>query len=517
MIAITRALLSCADKTGLDRLAKALAKQGVELVASGGTADYLAKQGLQVTSVEAFAGIPEQLDGRVKTLHPKIHAGILARRDDPAHVQAVGPQGLIDLVIVNLYPFESTVARPGAAKAEAIEQIDIGGVALLRAAAKNASGVAAVSQPSQYERVIAALDRGRLPEALAGELAVEAFRLTSAYDAAIAGYLAGCNSLPAGQASGVAALPPQASVTIEQRMPLRYGENPHQQGAWYAPPHTAEGLAALKQLQGKTLSYNNLMDIDAAVRGVLEFPGPACAIIKHASLCGLAAGASAGAAYERALACDPESAFGGIVGFNREVDEAAATQLIATFLEVIVAPSVAPAALTVFAKKAKLRVITLAWPSQPPAGLEWRPLLGGWLVQQPDLPLLNGDPKIVTTRAPTEAQRRDLLFAWRAAKLVRSNGIVFALHEATVGIGQGQPSRVGSVRLAIEKAGARANGAVAASDGFFPFPDSVDLLAEAGVTAVIQPGGSVKDAEVVAAADRLGIAMLLTGIRHFRH
>ena len=516
MITIKRALLSCADKTGLDRLAKALATQGVELVASGGTADYLAKQGLKVTSVESFAGIPEQLDGRVKTLHPKIHAGILARRDDPAHVKAVGPQGLIDLVVVNLYPFEATIAKPGVAKAEAIEQIDIGGVALLRAAAKNASGVAVVSQPSQYGRVIAALDGGGLPEALAGELAVEAFRLTSAYDAAIAGYLTGSNGT-AGLVSGAVGLPAKASVTVEQRMPLRYGENPHQQGAWYASPGAAEGLATLRQLQGKELSYNNLVDMDAAVRGVLGFAEPACAIIKHASLCGLAAGGSPSAAYGRALACDPESAFGGIVGFNREVDETVARQLAATFLEVIVAPSVAPAALAVLAKKEKLRVVTMAWPSKPLEGLEWRQLMGGWLLQQPDAALLGGAPRTATTRAPTETECRDLLFAWQAVALVRSNGIVLASGGATVGIGQGQPSRVGSVRLAIEKSAGRANGAVAASDGFFPFPDSVEQLAAAGVTAVIQPGGSVKDADVIAAADRLGMAMWLTGIRHFKH
>ncbi len=516
MVAIKRALLSCHDKTGLDVFAQALAAHGVELIASGGTADFLRQRGLTVRSVDDFTGSGEQLDGRVKTLHPKIHAGLLARRDDPAHVQAVGANGLLDLIVVNLYPFRETVRRPGVSLAEAVEQIDIGGVALLRAAAKNFAYVAAVSGPEQYAAVADALraGKGTLPAALAKQLALDAFRLTSTYDADIHGYLAGT-----APAEGAAGLPASASVRVRQRQPLRYGENPHQQGAWYLPAdETAWGLGTLRQLQGKELSYNNLLDMDAAVRCLLEFDEPACAIIKHHSQCGLASAAGLTEAYARAFACDSESAFGGIVGCNRPIDAALAEELAATFLEVIVAPAVEPAAAERLKKKPNLRVVTMAWPASAGAAVEWRQLLGGWLLQEADRLLL--EPKslrVATKRQPTEPERLDLLFAWKAAKHVQSNGIVLASRLATVGIGQGQPSRVGSVRLALQHAGARARGAVAASDGFFPFPDSVELLAQAGVTAVIQPGGSIRDADVIAAADRAKVAMLVTGIRHFRH
>ncbi len=519
MIGVKRALLSCSDKTGLEAFAKSLAAAGVELIASGGTAELLKKQGLAVTSVEQFAGISEQLDGRVKTLHPKIHAGILARRDDPAHMKAVGEAGRIDLVAVNLYPFEATVQRQGVAPAEAVEQIDIGGVALLRAAAKNFAHVLVVSHPRQYVPVAEALrqGRGQAPEALASQLAVEAFALTSRYDTWIAGYLASAAS-GHGPVHG-AALPERLTVSVQQRQPLRYGENPHQRGAWYAGASDAPwGLGTLEQLQGKELSYNNLLDMDAALRCLMDFETPACAIIKHNSQCGVACAASAEGAYAGAYACDPESAFGGIVGLNRPVTAALAEQLGATFLEVILAPAVEPSALAILAKKANLRVVTIAWPSSSPGGMEWRQLSGGWLIQDADWTLLpDAPPKAVTKRAPSDAERRDLLFAWTAAKHVKSNAIVLAAGQATVGIGQGQPSRVGAVRVAIEKAGAKAKGTVAASDGFFPFPDGLTLLAKAGVTAVIQPGGSIRDAEVIGAADQAGIAMWLTGVRHFKH
>ena len=518
MVTVKRALLSCYDKTGLEAFAKALASLGVELVASGGTAEFLAKQGLRVTSVEAFAGIREQLDGRVKTLHPKIHAGILARRDDPGHLQSVGPEGLIDLVVVNLYPFAETVRLPGMGLSGAVEQIDIGGVALLRAAAKNFAHVAVVCAPPQYAAVADALrqGQGRLPDALARQLAVSAFQLTSSYDTWIAGYLEGANG---GAAGGSAALPETSTVTVRKRQALRYGENPHQQGGWYAEdPGSAWGIGTLTQLQGKELSYNNLLDIDAALRVLLEFEEPACVIIKHNSQCGLASAAAARQAYERAYACDPESAFGGIVGFNRPVDPALTKPLTATFLEVIMAPAIEPLAAELLHKKANLRVVTLEWPSRMPRTPEWRHLLGGWLLQQPDTFTTSAEPlKVATKRQPTEPERADLLFAWKAAKHVKSNGIVLARDRATVGIGQGQPSRVGSVRLAIDKAGGKARGAVAASDGFFPFPDSIERLAKAGVTAIIQPGGSIRDPEVIAAADRAHLTMLLTGVRHFRH
>ena len=528
-VAVKRALLSCHDKAGLGAFAKELAALGVELIASGGTAEFLKKAGVKVRTVEAFAGITERLDGRVKTLHPKIHAGILARRDNPAHVKAVGARGLIDLVVVNLYPFQQTVQRSGVPLAEAVDQIDIGGVALLRAAAKNFAYVGVVCHPQQYPAVIQTLrsGKGRLPHSLTRELALAAFQMTSTYDTAITSYLSSNHgrgtggSRPAKAATPVKAggFPDEVSVSVRKRQPLRYGENPHQQGAWYVPASgPVWGLATLTQLQGKELSYNNLLDIDAALRCLLDFEEPTCTVIKHDSQCGLASAASPAQAYHRAYACDPESAFGGIVGFNRPLNEELARKLTATFLEVILAPSVDAEAIPVFGKKPNLRVVTLEWPATAPTGLEWRPLLGSWLLQEPDSRVFSSEPlRLVTKRAPTERERADLLFAWKAAKHVKSNGIVLVSDRATVGIGQGQPSRVGSVQLAIQKAGKRSVGAVAASDGFFPFPDGVELLAKAGATAVIQPGGSIRDTEVIAAADAAGMAMLLGGMRHFRH
>ncbi|MBI3087834.1 MAG: bifunctional phosphoribosylaminoimidazolecarboxamide formyltransferase/IMP cyclohydrolase [Candidatus Omnitrophica bacterium] len=510
---VKRALLSCHDKAGLDVFARGLAELGVELVASGGTAAFLKDRGLRVTSVEDFAGITEQLDGRVKTLHPKIHAGILARRDDPAHVQAVGAGGLIDLVVVNLYPFEATSRKSGVSLAEAVEQIDIGGVALLRAAAKNFTGVAVVSAPQQYLPVLDALTRGKgaLPDALSRSLATEAFRLTSAYDQLIAGYLAPREPAPSSEL---------VTVQARLRQTLRYGENPHQRAGWYVPPpaESAGGLAGLIQLQGKELTYNNLLDLDAAVRCLAEFERPTCVIVKHASPCGIASAASAAEAYQRAHEADTESAFGGIVALNRPLDIRSAEQMSRVFLEVIIAPSVEPPARQAFAKKPNLRL--LEWPAGEAAAgsMEWRTILGGWLAQEPDRAALDDSLlRVVTTRQPTEAERRDLRFAWLCAKHVKSNAIVLAKDEATVGIGQGQPSRLRAVRLAIQNAGGRGRGAVLASDGFFPFPDNVEAAAQAGVAALIQPGGSVKDADVTAAADRAGLAMLFTGLRHFKH
>ena len=524
MVTVKRALLSCYDKTGLDVLAKALADHGVELIASGGTAEFLTALGLRVTTVEAFAGITEQLNGRVKTLHPKIYAGILARRDDPAQVRAVGANGLIDLVVVNLYPFEQTIQRSGISLAQAIEHIDIGGVALLRAAAKNFSFVAAVSHPQQYASIVEAFtrDRGSLPETLTRALAITAFQLTSAYDARIAGYLEGITPEARSQdAAGEQGqpLPSTMTVSLRQRQALRYGENPHQQGAWYVPEAgTVWGLGALRQLQGKELSYNNLLDVDAAFRALLEFEEPSCVIVKHRAPCGLASAPQGVLAYDRAYAGDAEAAFGGVVGFNRPIDRALAERVTATFVEVVMAPSVEANALDAFAKKPNVRVISLEWPTSPPNDVEWRQLSGSWLVQNVDDSTVAADSfRVVTRRAPTEPERANLLFAWRAAKQASSNAIVLVAEAATVGIGQGQPSRVGSVRVAIQKAGERASGAVAASDGFFPFPDSLEWLAQAGVTAVIQPGGSIRDAEVIEAANRANLAMVFTGVRHFRH
>ena len=519
MVRVKQALLSTSEKTGLETFARELAALGVSLLASGGTADYLKQHGLRVKRVEEFAGIAEQLDGRVKTLHPKIHAGILARRDDPSHVRAAGPGGLIDLVVVNLYPFRQTVERPGASLADAVESIDIGGVALLRAAAKNFAHVAVVCQPDQYAAVAEALREGQgtLPESLSRELAVTAFQLTGAYDALIAEYLNRSHGAPPAPAQP--AFPASAAIRLEQRQSLRYGENPHQRGAWYVPAGSiAYGLGTLTQRQGKELSYNNLLDIDAALRCLLDLDEPSCAIIKHNSLCGLAAGPAAGMAYAAALACDAESAFGGIVGLNRPVDAALAAALTSTFLEVVLAPEVEPPAAEVFRKKPNLRVVTVEWPVRLPGEPEWRQLLGSWLLQEPDTQSLQASSlRVATKRQPTEHERRGLDFAWLAAKHVRSNGVVLAAERETLGIGQGQPSRVGSVRLAIQRAGERSRGSVAASDGFFPFPDSIELLANAGVTAVIQPGGSIRDQDVVAAADAADMAMVFSGIRHFRH
>ncbi len=528
MVSVRRALLSCYDKTGLDGFAKALAGLGIELVASGGTAEALRQQGLRVVTVEEFAGMTEQLDGRVKTLHPNIHAGILARRDDPGHLQRVGPGGLIDLVAVNLYPFAGTVGRPGASLAEALEQIDIGGAALLRAGAKNFTSVAVLCEPRQYPDVADALLRGhgQLPESMTRGLAARAFDVTSAYDRQIFEYLASACHDPApgtgrgpGDDAAGAGMPGAASVALRRQQALRYGENPHQRGAWYVPEAGGRwGLGTLRQLQGKALSYNNLLDVDAALRGLLDFTEPACVIIKHHAPCGFASAEDVGRAFVRAVEGDPESAFGGVVGLNRPLDAATAERMAPMFFEVVLAPAVDPQAEALLRRKSKLRVLTVAWPVPPVPGPEWRQLLGGWLLQDPDAQVLDEQAlRVVTTRRPSERERADLLFAWRAAKHVTSNGVVLASGQATVGIGQGQPSRVGAVRLALQQAGARSRDAVAASDGFFPFPDSMELLAQAGVTAVIQPGGSIRDAALVEAANRHRLAMLMTGIRHFRH
>lgn len=512
---VKRALISCSDKAGLPEFARGLTELGVELVASSGTAAFLAQHGIAAKTVEAFTGSGEQLDGRVKTLHPRIFSGILARRDDPAHVKAVG-DGLIDLVAVNLYPFQQAVQRVGITLAEALEQIDIGGVALLRAAAKNFLHVAVVSEPSQYPAVLEALRRrrGALPEATSRMLAQTAWALTSGYDAAISQYLT--------PAASEERLPDTVTASLRRRQSLRYGENPHQRAGWYEPSGApSTGLAQIVQRQGKELSYNNLLDLDAIVRCVTEFARPTCVIVKHASPCGLGSAETVGQAYARALAGDPESAFGGIVGLNRPLDAATAQAIAATFYEVIVAPSIETAAMAVFAKKPNLRLLELdAIGREASAGssIDWRMVQDGWLLQDRDDRRDDSAAwRVATARRPSDQELRDLTFAWTACKHVKSNAIVVAGGEATYGIGQGQPSRVRAVRLAIQNAGARARGAVLASDGFFPFPDSVELAAAAGITALIQPGGSVKDPEVIAAADRAGLAMVVTGVRHFRH
>lgn len=508
-MAAPRALLSVYDRTGLVDFARGLLSLGFELIASGGTARTLSTEGLPVTPVEKLTGFPEMLGGRVKTLHPAIHGGILARRT-PEHLAELTAHGLapIDLVAVNLYPFSQTVARPDVTLDEAIEQIDIGGVALLRAAAKNFASVWVVCDPADYPTVLQALRSNASGEGLRRSLAQKAFRHTAVYDAAIASYLAGDTS----------AFPSELVLPFVKVQDLRYGENPHQQAALY---RLAGREPAFRQLQGKELSYNNLLDMDAAWGLVQEFAEPAVAIIKHTNPCGCAVASSLAEAYPLALAGDPVSAFGGIIAVNRPLDAATVEAIGSLFVEVIVAPDYTPEALERLAAKRDCRVMQ-AIASQP---WPWafRSLADGVLVQTPDTLTENPqDWRTVTRQAPTPEQLTTLYFAWRVCKHTKSNAIVLARVEgkcqALVGTGAGQMSRVDSVRIAVAKAGAqRAEGAVLASDAFFPFADGVEEAARAGVRAIVQPGGSKRDAEVIAAADAAGVAMCFTGVRHFRH
>ncbi len=510
---IRRALLSVHDKTGLVDLARALAAHNVELVSTGGTAQALRAAGRAVTEVSEITGAPEMLGGRVKTLHPTIHGGILARRDN-AHDIATLEQHLIpaiDLVVVNLYPFEDTLAR-GADPARCIEEIDIGGVALIRAAAKNHEAVAVLTEPADYPALARHLDQeGGTDEPLRRRLAAKAFARTAAYDAAIAAWLASETG---------DRFPDRLTLPGTLRQRLRYGENPHQAAAFYTsgPPR---GLAAATLAQGRELSYNNLADANSALALVAELADPAVAIIKHANPCGVGTGQTAIEAHARALACDPTSAYGGIVACNRPLDAEAAEAITALFTEVVIAPAADEAAQAVFARKPNLRLLLLDHMPDPctPA-LELRTIAGGFLAQERDTATLDErDLRCVTTREPTPAELRDLLFAWTVAKHVRSNAIVLARDGATVGIGAGQMSRVDAVDLAVRKAQANAGPAraVLASDAFFPFPDGLEAASAAGITAAIQPGGSLRDEQVIATANAAGIAMLFTGQRHFRH
>ncbi len=500
------ALFSVTDRTGIVEFARGLTELGWRIIATRGTARALADAGIPVIPLEQWTGLPEILGGRVKTLHPKVHAGILARplAADLAEVTAIGGK-LIDLVAVNLYAFEE-VARRGTIE-EAVEAIDIGGVALLRAAAKNFARVVVCSSPQDYPFVLEALRvHGEVPVELRRRLAARAFQLTACYDAIIARFL----EQDGAQADS---LPESLLLFARPVLSLRYGENPHQSGAFYQDPLRS---LPFEVLQGKPLSYNNLLDLEAAWRAVAELPPPAAVIVKHNNPCGAAVAEAPAEAFRRALAGDPDSAYGGIVALNTEIDEETAEALQGIFLEVIVAPAYHPEALERLARKKACRVIRMR--EGAVRGLEIRSLLGGLLVQTPDQGEEDpGSWKVVTRRAPTESEWRDLQFAWRVVRHVRSNAIVLARERQTVGIGAGQMSRVDAVRIATLKAGARARGAVMASDAFFPFPDGVEVAAAAGVTAIIQPGGSIRDAEVIEAADRLGITMVLTGRRHFRH
>jgi len=506
-----RALLGVSDKTGLAAFARGLAERGVELVATDGTRRALAAEGIEARAVSDLTGFPEMLDGRVKTLHPAIHAGILARRDTPEHMAQLEEHGFlpVDIVAVSLYPFRETVAR-GAERDEVVENIDIGGPTMIRAAAKNVGAVAVVTSPAQYGVVLHDLaNHGQITEASRRRLAAEAFAHVAAYDTAVAAYLAA--------ELGDEALPAEFSIGGPRLHELRYGENPHQRGAVYAIPGAPGGLAHARQLQGPALSFTNWLDVDAARRLVLDFDEPAAAVIKHTNPCGFATGTDALDAYRRAYECDPRSAFGGIVAVNRPLDEATAEELAKTFLEAVVAQRIEPAAAQVLARKERLRLLAVEKPSCA-AELDVRSIDGGLLVQTQDR--VNSDRnsmRVMTQRQPTEAEWHDLLSAWRVCRHVKSNAIVVMRDGMAVGVGAGQMSRVEAAEIAVRRAGDRAAGAVAASDAFFPMPDGLETLIAAGVRAVIQPGGSKKDDEVVAAADRVGIAMVAAGERHFRH
>jgi len=517
MASIARALISVSDKTGVVEMARGLASLGAEILSTGGTAKTLRDAGLAVIDVAAYTGSPEILDGRVKTLHPKIHGGLLGRRGVPAHVAQMQEQGIspIDIVVVNLYPFEATIAKPGCSFADAIENIDIGGPSMLRSAAKNHEDVLVVVDPADYQRVLEALASETVPPGLRRELAMKVFQHTARYDAFIASYLEK-------QVQGSEMkFPALLSLQFERVETLRYGENPHQQGAFYRErlshePSVSRGTI----LHGKAMSYNNYLDANSALELAKEFSDTAVVIIKHNNPCGVALGATPVEAYVKARETDPISAFGGVLAFNRPVDLAAAKEITSTFVEVVVAPGFAPDALTELKRKKDLRLLDVGPLTEAvQEGYDLKKLVGGLIVQDRDLgrlPDVKALP-VPTVRKPTEEEYAACRFAWIVCKHVRSNAIVYATSGQTVGIGAGQMSRVDSVKLAGMKAVLPVKGAVMASDAFFPFRDGLDAAAQAGITAVIQPGGSIRDQEVIKAADEHGVAMILTGMRHFRH
>jgi phosphoribosylaminoimidazolecarboxamide formyltransferase/IMP cyclohydrolase len=514
-VRVQRALLSVSDKRGIVELAQGLARMGVEIVSTGGTARTLQEAGVEVRGISDFTGFPEIMNGRVKTLHPKLYGGVLALRDNPEHLQQAADQGIefVDLIVVNLYPFERTSARRGVSDEEVIEDIDIGGPTMVRAAAKNHAFTAVLTSPESYDAVLMELQEsgGRLSLQTRESLAAEAFALTARYDTAITRWFA----------ERAADFPDLFVRAFEKVIDLPYGENPHQRAAYYSQVGARMHLLSMvRQHQGKQLSYNNLLDLDAARRLAGEFEVPACAIIKHNNPCGVAVGRTAAEAYQRAFACDPLSAFGGVLAINRSVDRATAEAISEQFAEVLIAPGYDDRALEVFEAKPNMRVLqdderrTL-----PVTDPDLRQVMGGLLLQDRDLE--GGDPReemeVVTARKPTEGEWSEMLFAWRIAKHVRSNAIVLTKDLASIGVGAGQMSRVDSVRLAIEKAQSELQGAAMASDAFFPFADGPQVAIDAGITAIIQPGGSKRDMEVVDAADAAGIAMVFTHKRHFKH
>ena len=511
---VKRALIGVSDKTGLLELGTALHAAGVEIVSTGGTAKALADAGVPVTPVEQVTGFPESFDGRVKTLHPRVHAGLLADRDRPEHVEQLRELDIapFDLLVVNLYPFRETVAS-GASPEDCVENIDIGGPAMVRAAAKNHNNVAVVVDPSRYDWVVEQIQAGGFEQADRKRLAAQAYAHTASYDAAVAAWFA--NVYAPADDSG---FPDFTGATWERGEVLRYGENPHQRAAVYR--HWRDGLAHAEQLHGKAMSYNNYVDTDAARRAAYDFEGPAVAIIKHANPCGIAVGVDIAEAHRKAHACDPVSAFGGVIAANRPITRDAAEQIAEVFTEVVLAPGYEDEALEVLKRKKNVRLLKLA-PLSNPDPIEFRPISGGMLVQTVDRIDAPGDSPANWTLATGEAADADtladLVFAWRAVRSVKSNAILLASGQATVGVGMGQVNRVDSSRLAVQRAGDRAKGSVAASDAFFPFPDGLQVLIDGGVKAVVQPGGSVRDAEVIAAAEEAGVTLYLTGTRHFAH
>jgi len=518
MTTISRALISVSDKTGIVDFARSLHEQDVEILSTGGTAKLLAERGIPVIEVGDYTGFPEMMDGRVKTLHPKVHGGILGRRGTDEGVMAEHDIPPIDMIVVNLYPFEATVANPDCDLPTAIENIDIGGPTMLRAAAKNHAAVTVVTDAADYGRILEeiAANSGAVSDATRFDLAVKTFEHTAHYDGAIANYLG------ARTTGEVTDFPRTLSLQFQQVQTMRYGENPHQKAAFFVERNVTEaGISTATQLQGKELSYNNIADTDAALECVKQFnEGPACVIVKHANPCGVALGDNLLEAYNRAYSTDTESAFGGIIAFNRELDAETAKAIVERqFVEVIIAPSISDAAVEVVSSKKNVRLLACGeWPEQG-ARLDYKRVNGGLLVQDADL-ALNNEIKVVTKRAPTEQEMIDLLFTWRVAKYVKSNAIVYGKNGMTVGVGAGQMSRINSARIAgikAEHAGLEVPGSVMASDAFFPFRDGLDNAAAAGIAAVIQPGGSMRDEEVIAAADEHNIAMVFTSMRHFRH
>jgi phosphoribosylaminoimidazolecarboxamide formyltransferase/IMP cyclohydrolase len=521
MAKITRALISVSDKTGVLEFSRELARYNVEILSTGGTAKMLRDAGLTVKDVSEFTGFPEMLDGRVKTLHPKVHGGLLGMRSNPEHVAKMKEHGIenIDMVVVNLYPFEATVAKEGCTLEDAIENIDIGGPTMLRSAAKNWPDVTVITDPADYEKVLSEMNAssGAVSRETNFGLAVKVYQRTAAYDAAISNWL--------GRRTGddVALFPDTYTVQFRKAQEMRYGENPHQNAAFYVEAGTTEAsTATATQLQGKELSYNNIADTDAALECMKQFSAaPSCVIVKHANPCGVALGDSLLEAYNRAYSTDPESAFGGIIACSRELDAETATAIVERqFVEVIIAPSVSAEASAIVAAKKNVRLLACGpLPTQTIPRLDMKRVTGGLLLQDADLALYN-ELRVVSKRTPTEQEMADLLFAWRVAKFVKSNAIVYAKDKMTIGVGAGQMSRVNSARIAAikaEHANLAVAGAVMASDAFFPFRDGIDNAASVGITAVIQPGGSMRDNEVIAAADEHGMAMVFTGMRHFRH